>query len=615
MKNKEAEAKAMALMRRGAGRLLLAVLTPALLSVDANAEVMAAEPTAGAVKAGHALAVAALPGSQEVFDVISKRFIELYGAPSGQEAMPRLTFGQAAPEIGTFDGWSLWLGWAGSFSDSYSPDSETYAWVTYLAPEGIFVALQWANSVYSSVDVFAALSYFYGALQSPAGDHVTKDYIESLLGVSMSVNSFDASAAAVGPLAGLSVALQSGQTFFRVGSSKILERGIQYNVGVSTSYSLLPFSLPFGVSLDTESGMETPGFYPIVLWDITPQPGDNPVDLVVAELAGLRSLDNTAGELARTLLPFMRDLPASADFDSFFGSSSSAIDGKISSAETWLQTGDTSNIPPAVQPTETPQELSRKMRPVYPATQLAFEMGYKHGYDASGRTDTIYGDCVATTFCRPGAACDITITTSQIAALVPGSRPASFEGATIYIDYPPESFLMEEYTEAAVTVSGDKAVFQLLQNTVQPVLLGARLPASTATGSKKVELCRQKAVYILPDVTANGGDGPLTVTPPESIDIAVALEGIGYSTASGDWWAVADTPFGWYHYDLGAGWQPGLASTYRGQVFDLDAFSLLHEASLPAGRYTFYFGVDLAPNGTIDMEQLYSDQVEITIQP
>ena len=58
----------------------------------------------------------------------------------------RLAYGTPANRIGTFDGWTFWLGWDGSFSETYDPFSETYAWVVYFAPEGVFVALQWAEN-------------------------------------------------------------------------------------------------------------------------------------------------------------------------------------------------------------------------------------------------------------------------------------------------------------------------------------------------------------------------------------------------------------------------------------------------------------------------------------
>ena len=132
--------------------------------------------------------------------------------------------------------------------------------MSILHPRGIYVALQWAKSVYSNVDVFAGISAFYGALVSPSGDTLTRDYINSLMGVSISI---DTMIADVGP------------TFFRVGTDGPLIRGIQFNVGKSVSYGLIPISLPITVTLDNESGMTNidggggwTGFYPIVEWDV-----------------------------------------------------------------------------------------------------------------------------------------------------------------------------------------------------------------------------------------------------------------------------------------------------------------------------------------------------------
>jgi hypothetical protein len=38
-------------------------------------------------------------------------------------------------------------------------------------------------------------------------------------------------------------------------------------------------------------------------------------------------------------------------------------------------------------------------------------------------------------------------------------------------------------------------------------------------------------------------------------------------------------------------------------------------SGLPAGNYTFYFGVDLVKNGKINLGQAFYDLVEVTINP
>ena len=80
-----------------------------------------------------------------------------------------------------------------------------------------------------------------------------------------------------------------------------------------------------------------------------------------------------------------------------------------------------------------------------------------------------------------------------------------------------------------------------------------------------------------------------------------------------DWWVVADTPFGWYHYNVYS-WIPGFSVTYQGPLFDLTPVEVLNITDLPVGTYTFYFGVDMVMNGSLNMDQIYYDNVEVNIE-
>ena len=59
-------------------------------------------------------------------------------------------------------------------------------------------------------------------------------------------------------------------------------------------------------------------------------------------------------------------------------------------------------------------------------------------------------------------------------------------------------------------------------------------------------------------ISANGSNAPLTLNDSQSLSIAVGLEGDGESGINADWWIVANTPFGWYHYELDGSWKPDL---------------------------------------------------------
>ena len=77
---------------------------------------------------------------------------------------------------------------------------------------------------------------------------------------------------------------------------------------------------------------------------------------------------------------------------------------------------------------------------------------------------------------------------------------------------------------------------------------------------------------------------------------------------------MANTPFGWYYYNLSSGWKPGIIVTYEGPLFDLPTYEVLNMSGLPTGTYMFYFGVDMVMNGLLDMDQIYYDNVEVNIE-
>jgi Tol biopolymer transport system component len=120
-----------------------------------------------------------------------------------------------------------------------------------------------------------------------------------------------------------------------------------------------------------------------------------------------------------------------------------------------------------------------------------------------------------------------------------------------------------------------------------------------------------------PDLKANGSDGPLYLTPEETLSITVSLEPACLESENADWWVLAHTPFGWYYYNLdNRWWYPGVSVTYQGPLFPLPTYEVLNISGLPAGLYRFYFGVDMIMNGTIDFgKELYYDTGEVHIAP
>jgi hypothetical protein len=124
------------------------------------------------------------------------------------------------------------------------------------------------------------------------------------------------------------------------------------------------------------------------------------------------------------------------------------------------------------------------------------------------------------------------------------------------------------------------------------------------------------------DIKANGSDGPVTLNHGDPLSVTIALNCGGDSA---DWWVVVNTPLGWYRYDPSTdSWKPGLSCSYQGSLVNLSSYEVLNTTAgpqmligntpdLPTGTYTFYFGVDMNMNCSLDMGQMYYDSVEVNI--
>ncbi|MGD9347563.1 MAG: sialidase family protein [Candidatus Aminicenantes bacterium] len=118
-----------------------------------------------------------------------------------------------------------------------------------------------------------------------------------------------------------------------------------------------------------------------------------------------------------------------------------------------------------------------------------------------------------------------------------------------------------------------------------------------------------------PDIKANGSDEPITMHRSDTLSITVAFDSGTFTGDDADWWLVARTPFGWYYYDPDLEWQSGRDVTLQIPLRNLPVREVMHVSGLPAGSYTFYFGVDLNKNGLINIKQAYYDSVKVIINP
>jgi outer membrane protein assembly factor BamB len=117
-----------------------------------------------------------------------------------------------------------------------------------------------------------------------------------------------------------------------------------------------------------------------------------------------------------------------------------------------------------------------------------------------------------------------------------------------------------------------------------------------------------------PNVKANGSDGPIVIAPSDTLSVTVELSDESYEGVGCDWWGLAQTPLGIYHYDLSGQWLPGLAVTHQGPLFDLMPTEILNMSGLPAGQYVFGFGIDRVPDGLPSMSELSYDYVIVVVQ-
>lgn len=444
--------------------------------------------------------------------VLCSAMAALSGGPSAQGAVaPKL--GTRSSEIGTFNGWSCWVGWEGSFSDSYDPVKEKYAWVTYFAPEAIYVALQPSQAVYSGVDVNMGIKYFYGFLQAPNGSQMLQaNYVSNLWSVSFSIG-YPEAIPPVGLMAHFSMGFEIEQGFFRMQNTRTLLPGVQWGAGYSASYSLLPISLPFTVELDRDwvappAEPKFSGFWPVVIWNRTVNPSQHPIDQLragVLDLAADSTVPSTAMVMASSLKTFTERLSNDHDLRSYLSNpnGSSRIRQAITATETWLVTSNTKNLPETLKPIRQPTEIKETVKPVLCITQLAFETGYRVGAEANPTNRTIYVDGIVTNYCYVGEKYTLEVPVSELLEVVPGRKASDFEGAWIGFDTPLEGG--DSYDAIGkvewVQMRQGTARYTIAQTLSNPQLLGVRFDDDSKqplNDNRDIELKRRLILFLDP---------------------------------------------------------------------------------------------------------------------
>lgn len=417
--------------------------------------------------------------------------------PAGRE----IKYGKPYDSIGTFNGWSYWVGYDANFSDSYAPEGEAYAWVVHFAPEGIYLSMQKSKNVYSGVDVNAGFNFFYGLVKSPDGDILKRSFVGDMSARTFSLSAFDTSMAKLGPMSNLSAGISSSITGYTNGVNGPMVRAVQFGAGMSVSYALVANPFPFSVSLDTESTVAA-GFYPIAIWE-TPDETLPPRQAILENLTTLSRGQGKAfadihnAYMASRMLTVLESFPLNDMIDEFVTrkKSISRIDEFLNEVAEWNETGDTKKLPEILKPKVPPREMYRLLNPLQSAVTAAFETGYKRGYDSTTRTDTIYADCMQTLRAKVGQKVRIEITKDEIVALMPELKGVDLEGVKVVFDNPPETYISSQQTETAIPLKNGTAVFTVSIAAPSTFLLGVRIDKTAKTKNKYLELCRRLVIF------------------------------------------------------------------------------------------------------------------------
>ncbi|MCP4574735.1 MAG: arylsulfotransferase (ASST) [Deltaproteobacteria bacterium] len=128
------------------------------------------------------------------------------------------------------------------------------------------------------------------------------------------------------------------------------------------------------------------------------------------------------------------------------------------------------------------------------------------------------------------------------------------------------------------------------------------------------------AASIVSDIKLNGMDGKLNISSATTLSATVQLDSGDETGENAEWWIVAETPMGWYYYAYPDMWhfsEDGMESlmpAYEGALFTItEPLTVLRMTGLPVGAYVFYFGVDTAVNGRMDLETMIYDRGDLEV--
>jgi hypothetical protein len=102
----------------------------------------------------------------------------------------------------------------------------------------------------------------------------------------------------------------------------------------------------------------------------------------------------------------------------------------------------------------------------------------------------------------------------------------------------------------------------------------------------------------VPDVKANGSDGPVEITPADTVTCTISLDPMDQAGKNADWFFFVNTPNGFYSR-VGNGWVGPyvVAVAYQGPLVPLTDRFVFSTSGLGDGDYDCIFAVDLLMDG------------------
>jgi hypothetical protein len=112
----------------------------------------------------------------------------------------------------------------------------------------------------------------------------------------------------------------------------------------------------------------------------------------------------------------------------------------------------------------------------------------------------------------------------------------------------------------------------------------------------------------IPDVKANGSDGPVIINQGDNLTVSIGLDPGSHAGENADWKIMM-----FYYYQPAGSFIPIMNTGFQSPLFNLPPVDLINTTGFPQGLFLFLFGVDMNPNDILD-EPMYLDFVAAIIQ-